>query len=183
MPEPRAEPDSANANYVTKLVFPLEVLPLTVVLGSLVHLLIGFVPLLLATLLMRGGHLHATVCLWPLLLVPITFWALCVTWLVTALGAFLRDLTEIMPALTQVIMYASAIFYSLPSLEKVPPLLVSVIRLNPLTFFSEQSRNLVVWGESMNWTGYGWVTLSGLIAMCISYKIFMNVKPAFSDVV
>ena len=172
-----------NANYVTKLVFPLEVLPLTVVLGSLVHLLIGFVPLILATLIMRNGHLYPSVCLWPLLLVPIAFWALCITWLTTALGAFLRDLGEIMPALTQVIMYASAIFYSLQSLDKVPPQLVSIIRLNPLTFFSEQSRGLVVWGEGMNWMGYLWVTLSGAVAMIAAYKIFMNVKPAFADVV
>ena len=50
-----------NANYVTKVVFPLEVLPLTVVLGSLVHLLIGAMPLCLAAFIARSGHLHAAV--------------------------------------------------------------------------------------------------------------------------
>lgn len=169
-----------NSNYVTKLVFPLEVLPLTVVLGSLVHLLVGFIPLFLATLISRNGHLYATVCLWPLLLVPIVFWALSLTWLVTALGAFLRDLSEIMGALTQILMYASAVFYPL---ERVPPEIQGFLRLNPLTFFSEQSRGLVVWGESMDWWGYLWVTLSGVLATVVSYKIFMNVKPAFADVV
>ncbi len=169
-----------NANYVTKVVFPLEVLPLTVVLSSLVHLLIGFVPLLLATLISRGWHLHATVWLWPLLLVPITFWALSITWLITALGAFLRDLSEIMGALTQILMYASAVFYPL---ERVPVEIQPYIRLNPLTFFSEQSRNLVVWGDAMDWKSYGWVTLSGVLAMVVGYKLFMNVKPAFADVV
>ena len=172
-----------NANYVTKVVFPLEVLPLTVVLGSLVHLLIGFFPLLVATLIARNGQLHATVFLWPLLLVPVTFWALSIAWLTTALGAFLRDLSEIMAALTQILMYASAIFYTLDSLDKIAPSIQMIIRLNPLAFFSEQSRNLVVWGDAMDWRGYGWVTLSGAIAMVISYKIFMNVKPAFADVV
>ncbi len=173
----------ANANYVTKVVFPLEVLPLTVVLGSLVHLLIGFVPLLLATLIARGGQLHLTVLLWPLLLVPVTFWALSIAWLTTALGAFLRDLSEIMAAVTQILMYASAVFYTLSSLDKVPPQLVSIIRWNPLAFFCEQSRNLAVWGDPMDWHGYGWVTLSGVVAMLFSYKLFMNVKPAFADVV
>ncbi len=172
-----------NANYVTKVVFPLEVLPLTVVLGSLVHLFIGFFPLLVAVLIARGGHLHATVLLWPLLLVPVTFWALSIAWLTTALGAFLRDLSEIMAALTQILMYASAIFYTLGSLDKVPAPIQTIIWLNPLAFFSEQSRNLVVWGEAMDWQGYGWVTLTGGVAMLISYKIFMNVKPAFADVV
>ena len=130
-----------NSNYVTKVVFPLEVLPLTVVFGSLVHLLIGFFPLVLATLIARGGHLHPTVALWPLLLVPISAWALSLTWLVTAAGAFLRDLSEVMAALTQILMYASAVFYPIQGLdEHVPPVVKTIIALNPLAFFSEQSR-------------------------------------------
>ena len=172
-----------NANYVTKVVFPLEILPLTAVLGSVVHLLIGFVPLILATLISRGGHLHATVALWPLLLVPITCWALGITWIVSALGAFLRDLNEVMAVLTQILMYASAVFYPLGfALDRLPalrPLLV----LNPLAYFSEQSRNLVVWGEPMDWSGYTVATVTGFLAMVGGYKLFVNVKPAFADVI
>ena len=168
-----------NTNFVTKVVFPLEVLPATVVLGSLVHLFIGFVPLCLAAFITRGGHLHAAVLLWPLLLVPITFWALGVTWLFSALGAFLRDLTEGMVAVTQILMYISAVFYPI---ERVPLPLRTYFQFNPLVFFCEASRNLVVWGEPMNWSAYGWVTLSGAVVMLIGYKVFMNVKPAFADV-
>ena len=175
-----------NANYVTKVVFPLELLPLTVVLGSLVHLLISFLPLCLAAFITRNGHLHAAVVFWPLLLVPITFWALAITWVVSALGAFLRDLNEIMLALTQIIMYASAVFYSLAGLDQnknVPEILSKAIRFNPLVFFSEQSRNLVAWGMPMDWRVYGLVTGTGLVAMFIGYKLFMNVKQAFADVI
>ncbi len=175
-----------NANYVTKVVFPLELLPVTVVLGSVVHLLISFLPLCLGALITREGHLHAAVLLWPLLLVPVVCWALGVTWIVSALGAFLRDLNEVMLALTQILMYSSAVFYSVASLEQnknVPEMVRTLVRLNPLAYFSEQSRNLVVWGEPMNWTGYGWVTLSGLVAMIVGYKLFMGVKQAFADVI
>jgi lipopolysaccharide transport system permease protein len=173
-----------NANYVTKVVFPLELLPLTVMLGSLVHLFISFIPLCLGAFITRHGHLHATVLLWPLLLVPIIFWALAITWIVSALGAFLRDLNEVMLALTQILMYASAIFYSFARLKQIAFTSVqTLVRLNPLAYFSEQSRNLVVWGEPMDWTSYGWVTFTGMLAMIFSYKIFMNVKPAFADVI
>ena len=175
-----------NANYVTKVVFPLELLPLTVVLGSLVHLLISFVPLCLAVLITREGHLHATVAFWPLLLVPIMAWALAITWLISALGAFLRDLNEVMLALTQILMYASAVFYSLAALtlnQNVPPPIRTLIQFNPLAYLCEQSRNLVVWGTPMDWRTYGWVTLAGLAAMSVSYKLFMSVKQAFADVI
>ena len=50
-------------------------------------------------------------------------------------------------------------------------------------FFCEQSRNLVAWGEGMDWSGYATVTLAGLVVACVGYKLFVNVKPAFADVV
>ena len=173
-----------NANYVTKVVFPLEILPVTVVLSSLVHLFIGAIPLYLATWITRHGHLHLTALLWPLLLVPITLWALAAAWLMSALGAFLRDLNEMMMALTQVLMYASAVFYPVSLLSRAPyPAIQWIVRLNPLCYLCEQSRNLMVWGEPMDWSAYGWVNFLGLVAALASYKIFMSVKPAFADVV
>ena len=86
-----------------------------------------------------------------------------------------------MVALIQVLMYASAVFYPLSRVEN--PQVLMLVRLNPLTYFSEESRNLMVWGEAMDWVGYGWVTLSGLIFMFVSYRIFMSFKPAFADVI
>ena len=171
-----------NGNYVTKVVFPLEILPLTVVLGALVHLFIGAVPLYLATYFARG-HLHATAALWPLLLVPITLWAIAGSWLLAALGAFLRDLSEVMIALTQVLMYASAVFYPLSALRTMPAAVQWMVKLNPLSYLNEQSRALMVWGDPMDWTAYGWVCLGGMLAAWMSYKIFMSVKPAFADVI
>jgi lipopolysaccharide transport system permease protein len=168
-----------NVNYVTKVVFPLEVLPLAAVLGSMVHLLISFVPLCMAVQLLHPG-LSAAALLWPLLLVPILFWSLGVTWLVSAMGVFLRDLNEVMLSLTQILMYGSAVFYTL---EQIAPEFRRYLIWNPLVFFSEQSKNLVVWGEPMNWPYYGWVTLSGAVFMTLGFQVFVRVKHAFADVV
>ncbi len=44
----------SNANYVTKVVFPLEILPVTVVLSAVLHLLISFVPLCIGVAFLRG---------------------------------------------------------------------------------------------------------------------------------
>ena len=179
-----------NANYVTKVVFPLELLPLTVVLGSLVHLFISFAPLCLAVFLSHGYHLHATVLCWPVLLIPVVFWALGITWIVSALGAFLRDLSEVMLAVTQVLIYASAVFYPIASvdvaknhLHAVPAPLRVLIHLNPLAYFCEQSRRLAVTGIPLDWAAYGRVTLVSLLAAFIGYRLFMSVKPAFADVI
>lgn len=124
--------------------------------------------------------LSSTIFLWPLLLVPIMCWSLGITWIVSALGVFLRDLNEVMLALTQILMYGSAVFYSI---QQVPPAIMPYLALNPLVYFSEQSKSLVVWGEPMNWVRYGWVTFAGMLFMTLGYTVFVRVKHAFADVI
>ena len=86
----------SNANYVTKVVFPLEILPVTVVLSGVLHLLISFVPLCLGVAFLRAfgqpasvpHGLPLTILYWPLLLLPIFCWSLGVTLRVVGAGRF-----------------------------------------------------------------------------------------------
>ena len=168
-----------HANYVKKIVFPLELLPVMMVLSSLFHLLISLIPLGVAELYLHGG-LPAGAAWWPLLMVPLCALSLGVGWLLSALGVFLRDLGQIAIALTQILMYASAVFYSS---ARVPPEVQPFVRGNPLAFLCEQSREVFVWGAPMDWSGYGWTLLVSLVVMFLGYAVFMRVRHAFADVV
>lgn len=178
-----------NASYVTKVVFPLEVLPLTVVLSAVLHLLISFVPLCLGVAFLRAwgqpdtvAHgLPATILCWPLLLPPIFFWAAGVTYLLSALGVFLRDLNQAMLAVTTILMYASAVFYRIDQVEE--PAYQAIVRANPIAFLCEQSRNLSVRDLPMDWQGYGFVLGLGIAFAALGYGVFMRVKRSFADVV
>ena len=172
-----------NSNYVNRVVFPLEILPMTVVLSSVFHLLMSFVPLLLATLLLAGTP-PVTMIQWPLLLLPLVGYALGLTWLISALGVFLRDLNEIAFAAVQVLMYASAIFYPLQIVaDKVPPLLQPFVTWNPVANIVEQSRQTAVLGHSLDWHAYGVLVAGSLVCMLLGYAVFMRLKHAFADVI
>ena len=135
-----------NGNYVNRVVFPLEILPVTIVLSSLFHLLMSFVPLVLVTALLRG-YVPWTVIEWPLLLLPLFAYGLGAVWLLSALGVFLRDLNEVVLAATTILMYASAVFYSLDYMHKEAAAFEPYIRLNPLAHLVEQSRQVAVIGH------------------------------------
>ena len=167
-----------NVNYVTKVIFPLEILPVTLVLSSLFHLFISLLPLAVAMLAVRG-HIPLLALQWPALLVPVTCFALGVSWIMAALGVFLRDLSQVALALTNLLMYASAVFYPI---SRVPASVAPLIRLNPLAFLCEESRNVFVWGERLDWVRYGWVTAAGIFFMWSGYALFLRVKHAFADV-
>ncbi len=172
-----------NASYVSKVVFPLEILPITVVLAAVVHLLIGFIPLCLAIVLLRNGGIPLSACMWPLLLAPITCWGLAFTWLISAFGAFVRDLNDLVVAVTTILMYASAVVYPLKLLINAPRVFQIIVKLNPLAYFSEESRRVMVLGAPLDWVQYGWILGSGALAMLLAYMVFMRLKDAFADVI
>ena len=59
-------------NYVTKVVFPLEILSINIVLSALINMCISLVPLLAGLLVLRG-HIAWTMLVWPVLLPPVFF--------------------------------------------------------------------------------------------------------------
>jgi lipopolysaccharide transport system permease protein len=168
----------ANPNYVTKVVFPLEILPVMTVGAALTQLVISFVPLLIALLLARGG-IPLTALYLPVILVPLVLLCLGITWLLASLGVFIRDINSIIPVLLTIILYASAIFYSI---SRVPENLLPIIRYNPLAAVIDQARNAVLWGVPPAWDRYGAVLGASLVVMVLSYAFFMRTKSAFADV-
>lgn len=59
-------------NYVTKVVFPLEILSINIVLSAVINMCISLLPLCAGLLLLRG-HIAWTLLVWPVLLPPLFF--------------------------------------------------------------------------------------------------------------
>jgi len=168
----------SNPNYVTKVVFPLEVLPVATVGAALVQLIISMVPLLIAILLIHGSIPLAALYL-PIVLLPLLFLCLGVAWFFASLGVFVRDINALIPVLLQILMYASAIFYPL---SKVPPTVLPFLMLNPLVVTIDQARNALLWGQPPDWLQYALVLAVNLAALIAGYTFFMRTKRAFADV-
>lgn len=169
----------SNTNYVTKVVFPLEILPVSVVGAGLVHLVVSLIPLCLAFLVVHHT-LHVTALCIPLLVIPLVFLALGVEWLFSSLGVFIRDINSFVPVMTMIIMYSSAIFYRI---SKVPPAFRPIVIYNPLAVMVDNLRNVFMWGLPMDWGQYSVMTLICFVFMLVSYAFFMRTKSAFADVI
>lgn len=168
----------ANPNYVTKVVFPLEILCVSVVGAALAQMAISLVPLL-AGLLLAHGAIPLTVLYLPLIVLPLILICLGAGWFLASLGVFVRDINSIVPVFLTVLMFASAIFYSL---SKVPPEFLSLFLLNPLAVAADQARNAVLWGVAPSWPRYLLMLVIGLVTLSVGYAFFMRTKRAFADV-
>jgi lipopolysaccharide transport system permease protein len=168
----------SNPNYVTKVVFPLEILPVSAVGGALVHLVVSSIPLFLAYFFVHGS-LHLTAMYLPVILIPLVFLGLGVMWLFASLGVFVRDISSFVPVLITILMYVSAIFYPI---SKVPLAMRPAVVHNPLAVLIDNMRNVFMWGMPLDWGQYLSMSAVCIIFMVVGYAFFMRTKSAFADV-
>lgn len=168
----------ANVNYVKKVVFPLEILPVVSMGAALFHTLVSLV-VLLAAFAIFNGYLHWTAILVPLVLLPLVILTLGIAWLLASLGVYLRDVGQTMGFVTTVLLFLAPVFYPVTALpEEFRP----VILANPLTFIIEQAREVLIWGRPPDWAGLGVYALVATVVAWAGYAWFQKTRKGFADV-
>jgi lipopolysaccharide transport system permease protein len=168
----------ANANYVKKVVFPLEILPVVSMGVALFHSLVSLGVLLIA-FAMFNGYLHWTAVFTPLVLLPLVILTLGLAWMLASLGVFLRDVGQSIGLITTVMLFLAPVFYPITALpERFRPWLMT----NPLTFIIEQAREVLIWGNLPNWFGLAIYTLVATVVAWAGYAWFQKTRKGFADV-
>jgi lipopolysaccharide transport system permease protein len=168
----------SNVNYVKKVVFPLETLPIVALGAALFHTIISLI-VLLVILFSVNGHLYWTALLLPIILFPLVVMTLGVGWFLASLGVFVRDVGQTIGILTAVMLFLSPVFYprsALPA-EYRPWLLV-----NPLTLVIEQARDVLVWGRPPDWSSLVLFSLASLAVAWVGFWWFQRTRSGFADV-
>lgn len=165
-------------NYVKKVVFPLEILPVTALGAALFHLAISLLVLVLAQLVLLGAP-PWTILLLPVVTLPAIFLSLGSMWFLASLGVFVRDIGQMIGLLVTALFFFTPIFYSI---EVIPEPLRTFILYNPLASVVENYRRVLLWGALPSWPGLALWILATFIWMVLGYAWFMKTKKAFADV-
>ena len=168
----------ANTNYVTKVVFPLEILPVVTLLSACFHLAVA-VLIWLAFHLVVSGLPPATALLLPLALAPLALLTLGISWFLASLGVYLRDVSQVVGVLVTMLMFLTPIFYSTAA---VPEQFRVVMLANPLTAIIEQARGLLLWGHGMDWAGWGLQMAASALVAWLGFLWFQRTRKGFADV-
>jgi len=171
---------TGNQQYVKKVVFPLEILTLVKLSNALFHLLLG-VLILIVIFLISGGTLYWTILLAPVVLAPFVIFLLGMSWFISVLGVYVRDLSQFMGVLVTMLLFLGPIVYPF---ERVPEVLKSyVLWLNPLTIIVEQFRAVVLFGQMPDWTLLGVYTVVALLMLGVGVWFFEKTRDGFADVI
>lgn len=168
----------SNVNYVKKVVFPLEILPVVSLLSALFQAFIGVVVWLIVYMIFFGVP-HPTVFLLPLVLLPFCFFLMGLSWALASLGVFLRDVTQIIGVLTTALMFLSPIFYPATAF---PEDYRYVLYLNPLTTVVEQTHDVLFWGKTPDFFMLGIYWMVATSIAWLGFAWFQKTRKGFADV-
>ncbi|HUU94233.1 MAG TPA: ABC transporter permease [Phycisphaerae bacterium] len=165
--------------YIKKVVFPLETFAWVTVVVALFNAAVSSAALLIGYLLLVGLP-PLSALTFPLMVIPLVLLALGLTWFLSSVGVYLRDMQQFVPVLVTIAMFMSPIFY--PK-EALPPAALALTELNPLAVVIEAGRWTLFPGELPDWTV---LTLHFFLAWLVAWLGFMwfnKTRKGFADVV
>ena len=169
----------AVPNYVKKVVFPLEILPLSAMGVAFFNLAVSLAVLLAAELVVFG-RLPWTIVLLPVVIAPAVFLCLGLMWFLSSLGVYIRDIGQAIGLVLQAMFFFTPIFYAL---EAIPEPFKTIILYNPMAPVVENFRRIMLWGTLPSWPGTGfWIIGTGVIMM-LGFAWFQQTKKGFADVI
>jgi len=169
-----------NPNLVNKVVFPLEMTSVGVLGSSLVSAASGFAVVAVGAAVL-SDHPGWAAFLLPLMVLPIAMVGLGVSWFLATLGVFVRDIGNSVAIITQMLLFATPIFYPAEVVAKSRFHIVLII--NPMSGMVTNVRRVLLWSRLPDWRQWGWHIALGVVFMIVGYAAFRKGRRGFADVV
>jgi ABC-2 type transport system permease protein len=166
-----------NSNLVQGVVFPVEILPVTTIITSLIQSLFG-VGALMLILVVLEGRLHLTALLVPLVMVPQLVFTLGLCYLMATIGTYVPDIRETLRAFVRASFFITPILW--PT-GKVPEEWSFLVDYNPLAWLVESYRRLILNGELPNAEAALYFSLFALALFVVGFVVYNRVKQNFAD--
>ena len=165
-----------NAQLITKVVFPVGLIPASVVLSAFIVNGIGMGCFLL--FLAGLGYFHALWLCLPFLIVAQVFftWGLCN--FLAALCVFIRDIKELLVIILMVWFYFTPIVYPISLL---PSSFQTLMKFNPMWNFIALYRQMLL-QHHIEWSTVAVVCVLTILTYAGGTWFFMRAQSAFGDV-
>lgn len=167
-----------NPNFVKKVVFPLEILPVAAVGGALFHFVISLILVFVGAVL-AGVSIGPGVIWLPVIVLPVVIMGIGLGLLLSAVGVFWRDISQIVQFVLLGLMFASAVFYPV---QQIPPAAWAILRFNPLLLAVHESRCVTFWGQPPHGIHLVYLSLFALGTLALGTATFQRLRSTFADV-
>ena len=168
-----------HRNFVKKLVFAVETLPVNLVIAGLVSEFFGLL-LFSGGLLLARGTLPVSVLWLPALIVPQILFTAGVCWFLAALGVFVRDLGQIIGFLLTLWFFLTPICYPESSL---PAAALAILAKNPMYVLVRGYRAIFLEASAPAWGSLWKLWLLALVVFVGGHAWFYKLRKSFADII
>jgi lipopolysaccharide transport system permease protein len=165
-------------NYVKKVIFPLEILSVVATGSAVITSLVNIMLILVGAALIYQG-LSPTVWLLPLAYLPLILLTLGMSWFLSSLGVYIRDMGQAIGVIVQVLFFLTPIVYSSDTLPEDVRFLANA---NPFALIVDWFRSTLLWGTMPDWGAWCALTLICAVIAILGYAWFSLTKKGFADV-
>ena len=168
-----------HRNFVKKLIFPLETLPVNQVVSGFITELFALGVFLLALLVIRGS-IPLTVVWLPVLIIPQLLFTLGVCWFLAALGAYLRDLGQIIGFVLTLWFFVTPICYPETNL---PAASLVILGKNPMYVLVRGYRAIFLENHAPPAAATMKLWLVAMVVFLVGHGCFFKLRKTFADVI
>jgi len=168
-----------HRNFVKKLVFPLEILPVNLVIAGLVTEVFALGIFGIGLVLARGG-VPASVLWLPVLLVPQLLFTAGLCWILAALAVYVRDLGQVNGFLLTLWFFLTPICYPV---ESLPAGAMPVLSKNPLFVLVAGYRAIFLERQAPALSSMWKLWLLSGVLFLLGHAWFYKLKKNFADVI
>lgn len=170
-----------HRNFVKKLIFPLEILPVNQVVSGFITEAFALGVFTIGLLIIR--HTLPVTILWlPLLVIPQLLFTLGVCWFLAGLGAFLRDLGQIMGFVLTLWFFITPICYSYAD-SHMPKAAFTILRKNPLYVLVEGYRAVFLEHAAPEALPLIKLWILAVVVFLAGHAWFHKLRKLFADVI
>ena len=166
-------------SFVKKIVFPLETLPVNLVISGAVTEAFGLLIFVVGLLVVRGS-VPASVVWLPLLLIPQILFTAGLAWILAATGVYVRDLGQITGYLLTLWFFLTPICY--PE-SQLPASAIGVLRFNPLFVLVKAYRAVFLENHAPTMRGLAGLWIVSIAVAVLGYAWFHRLRKSFADVI
>lgn len=168
----------SQQDMVKKIYFPREVLPISFTLSQFVNMLLSFI-VIFVVVFISGVTINPVALLYlPLVMIIEFMMGLGVTYIVSALNVYFRDLEHIMGIISMAWMYLTPVIYPV---DMIPEQYVKLFYLNPMTTITIAYRDILYYGQIPQVGTLLHAAVMGIVIMLIGHIIFSRLQRHFVE--
>jgi lipopolysaccharide transport system permease protein len=169
-----------HRNFVKKLVFAVETLPVNLVVAGLVTEFFA-VLLYCGFLFAVRGSVPLTVAWLPLILIPQILFTAGLSWFLAALGVFARDLGQIIGFVLTLWFFLTPICYPETQWKELPPAAVALLSKNPIFVLVRAYRSIFMDQLTPDFHPLWKLAVVGLVLFVAGHAWFYKLRKSFPD--